>query len=160
MVNKPRRSGPRRSGPRRSGPRQSQKRRQGDIEETLDDVVAGIEAEIEAEESERLAALRASGHRWAPRMESLFWLAMLATALMVCSVNKLPQGVLGMSALSASLNFVAAYAIHRGKVVDGDRFPVAWLGRSGPVNGFSFCLGVGLFSVGMMAFAVYREVVS
>jgi len=136
--------------------RASRRRAQSEFDDTPDGIVKRIDAEIAAEAQEREAKRRASGHRWAPIMEPVFWLAMLAAALMVCSGFKLPQGLFGLSALSAALCFIAAYAVNRaGAVVE--RFPVRWFGRAGLVNGTSFSIAVGLLSVGLMAFALHRE---
>jgi hypothetical protein len=148
MPNKPQ-SKPRKSrAPRRRG--------QGDVEETPDDIVKRIDAEIAEEEQARVAKRRAAGQRWAPIMEPLFWMAILAAALGNCAGNKLPQGQFGLSALAAALAFVAAYGIHRASAVV-ERFPVRWFGRQGMVNGVSFSIGLGLFCVAMMGYAIYRE---
>jgi hypothetical protein len=134
----------------------SRKARREEFDDTPEGVAARIEAEIEAEEQERVAKRRASGHRWAPFIEPLFWLAMLFTALMLCSARKLPQGVIGLSAVSAALSFVAAYAIHRASAVV-QRFPVRWFGRRGTVTGTLFCIGVGLLCVVVLGFAIREQ---
>jgi hypothetical protein len=134
------------------------KRRQApeQFDDTPDGVVKRIDAEIEAEEQERVAKRRASGQRWAPIVEPLFWLALLATSLTVCAGFKLPQGLFGLSALSAVLSFVSAYGVHRAGAVS-ERFPVRWFGRSGLVNGVSVSIAIGLACLGVMAYALQRE---
>jgi len=133
--------------------RQAKRRQaQEEFDDTPEGIVQRIDAEIEAEEQERVAKRRASGQRWAPIMEPLFWLAILSATLVICAALKLPEGLFGLSALSAVLSFVAAYAVHRaGAVVD--RFPV----RSGLINGVSISIAVGLICVGVMVYALQRE---
>lgn len=125
-------------------------------ESTPEGVVQRIDAEIEAEEQQRVANRRASGQRWAPIMESLFWLAILAAAFVVCAAIKLPAGLFGLSALSTVLSFLSAYAIRRGGAVT-DRFPVRWFGRPGLINGVSVSIALGLVCAAVMGFAIQRE---
>lgn len=134
------------------------KRRQApeEFDDTPEGIVQRIDAEIEAEEQVRVATRRASGHFWAPIMEPLFWLAMLSTTLVICAGIKLPQGLFGLSALSAVLSFVAAYAVQRASAVV-DRFPVRWFGRSNLINGVSFSIAVGLVCAAVMVYALQRQ---
>ena len=122
------------------------------FDDSPDGIVKRIDAEIESEEQEREARRRASGQRWAPIMEPLFWLAMLSAVLTICAGFKLPQGLFGLSALSAVLSFVSAYAVHRSAAVAA-RFPV----RSGLINGVSISIAGGRISLGVMILAVQRE---
>ena len=125
-------------------------------EDSPEGIVQRIDAEIEAEEQDRVARRRKSGQFWAPIMEPLFWLAIVAAAFVVCAAIKLPQGLFGLSALSMVLSFVSAYAVYRsGAVVD--RFPVRWFGRSGLINGVSFSIALGLVCAAVMVYAIQRE---
>jgi hypothetical protein len=134
-------------------PRAAKRHRAPEVfDDSPEGIVQRIDAEIEAEEQERVARRRRSGQRWAPIMEPLFWLAMLSAALMACAGFKLPQGLFGLSALSAVLSFVSAYAVHRAGAV-ANRFPV----RRGLINGVSISIAVGLACVGVMFFALQRE---
>jgi hypothetical protein len=125
-------------------------------ESTPEGIVQRIDAEIEAEEQQRVAGRRASGQRWAPIMESLFLLAVLAAAFVVCAAIKLPEGLFGLSALSMVLSFLSAYAIRRAGAVT-DRFPVRWFGRPGLINGVSVSIALGLVCTAVMVYAIQRE---
>lgn len=147
--NKARKSRTGRTAKRRKAPE--------DIDDTTPEgLVQRIDAEIEAEEQQRVARRRASGQRWAPIMESLFWLAILAAAFVVCAAIKLPQGLFGLSALSMVLSFLSAYAIRRSGAVT-DRFPVRWFGRPGLINGVSVSIALGLVCAAVMIYAIRRE---
>jgi hypothetical protein len=138
----------------RPASRSSQRRKAPEeFDDTPQGLVQRIDAEIEAEEQERVARRRKSGQFWAPIMEPLFWLAVLASVFVVCAAIKLPEGLFGLSALSTVLSFVSAYAVHRaGAVVD--RFPVRWFGRAGLINGVSFSIALGLVCGAVMVYAI------
>jgi hypothetical protein len=133
----------------------SRKAQREQFDDTPEGVAARIEAEIEAEEQARIARRRASGQRWAPVIESLFWMAIFFTALTLCAWGKLPQGRAALSAVAAGLSFVAAYGIHRASVVV-QRFPVKWFGR-GVLTGTLFCIGLGVLGLGMLGFAIHQQ---
>jgi hypothetical protein len=134
------------------------KKRQAPVEfdDSPEGIVQRIDAEIEAEEQDRVAKRRASGQRWAPIVEAIFWLSILGVAFVICAAVKLRQGLFGLSALTAVVSFVSAYGIYRAGAVT-DRFPVRWFSRSGLINGVSVSVALGLASVGVMIYAIRLE---
>lgn len=141
---------------RKARPSKRREAQQEEFDDSPEGLVKRIDAEIEAEEQERVAKRRTSGQRWAPIVEPLFWLAIVALAFVVCAAIKLPQGLFGLSALSAILSFVSAYGIHRAGAVS-TRFPVRWFGRPGLINGVSVSVAVGLACCAVMVFALQRQ---
>lgn len=135
------------------------KRRQAAPEEFDDSpegVVKRIDAEIEAEEQERVARRRTLGQRWSPIMEPIFWLSIVAAAFVICAAIKLREGLFGLSALTAGLSFLSAYGIYRARAVT-DRFPVWWFGRSSLINGVSVSVALALVSLAVMIYAIRIE---
>ncbi|HZM81891.1 MAG TPA: hypothetical protein VFC19_39730 [Candidatus Limnocylindrales bacterium] len=144
--------------PNKARKSRSAKRRQAPVEfdDSPEGIVRRIDSEIEAEEQEREAKRRTSGQRWAPIVESLFWLSILAIAFIVCAAIKLRQGLFGLSALAMTLSFVSAYGIYRARAVS-DRFPVRWFRRFPLINGVSVSVALGLACLGVVVYAVRTE---
>lgn len=144
MANKPRRAT--QTPPKN---RKARRARKAQFDDTPDGVAARIEAEILAEEGERAEKRRASGNWWAPIVEPVFAMGILAAIFVICAWYKLPQGIIGMSAVAALINFVAAYGINRARVV-GKRFPAR-------VSGVVTAIVVGLACASAGAYAAYER---
>ena len=141
---------------RKSRPSKQRKAAPEEFDDSPEGVVQRIDAEIEAEEQDRVARRRALGQRWAPIIEPIFWLSIVAAAFVICAAVKLRQGLFGLSALTAGLSFLSAYGIYRARAVV-DRFPVRWFGRSSLINGVSMSVALGLASLGVMVYAIRVE---